>query len=100
MDEAVINILKSAGDSYDSPEKIEWRRIEDGIEIDCSSMYGAPKITLEMLTKLAEYFGTTKIDVDNSTINEQGCETCDYGSSYGHTIQIKFITKNMPVKED
>ena len=57
-------------------------------------MYGAPTLSFGKLKKLSDLFGTDKIDVDN--YGEKGCETCDYGSSYGHTIQVSDLTKNVP----
>lgn len=59
--------------------------------ISFTDMYEAPPITAAMLDELAKYFGTMKIDVDHN-IAELGCETCDYGSAYGHTIIIKEAT--------
>lgn len=82
----------------------EWRRADMAfglthktnskgpyIEIDISNSYTAPKITLSVLFFLSEVFGTKDIDVDDYA--HSGCETCDWGSSYGHTIQIYNATK-------
>lgn len=66
-------------------------------EIEYTDMYSAPKRALGYLElrALAEYFGTEKVDVDN--VSEGGCETCDFGSRYGHDIQIYIPTKNWPL---
>ncbi len=62
------------------------------IEIKWSRMYEAPTLGYETLRKIAEHFGTEKVDVDDHS--QGGCETCDYGSSYGHIISIDEATKN------
>lgn len=86
------------GELGGAPENIKIRSIKHGtgIEIDTWSMYSAPSINFAMMKKLAEFFGTEKLDIDNMTINSKGCETCDHGSQYGHTIQILEPTKNVP----
>lgn len=81
--------------------KCHWRTCEHpklgkGIELAVTAMYRAPNLGLEKLTALANYFGTIQIDIDNDSIDSPGCETCDYGSCYGHTIQVYRITKNHP----
>ena len=70
-------------------------KFKNNIEFEWSEMYEAPQISFAMLTELSEFFGTKEIDVDNS-INSPGCETCDYGSSYGHVITVYNITQNYP----
>jgi hypothetical protein len=58
-----------------------------GLEITIGQMYESPvEINFKTLSKLGELFGTEEIDVDNFA--NSGCESCDYGSDYGHTIQI------------
>lgn len=71
---------------------VEARKIDGGIEIDYGKMYDAPTLGFEALSALSELFGTKSIDVDNYA--NGGCETCDYGSRYGHTIQVRNPTKN------
>jgi uncharacterized protein (TIGR02996 family) len=55
-------------------------------------MYDAPGVTFDLLKALSDLFGTTHIDVDDYA--EGGCETCDWGSDYGHTIQVYEPTRN------
>lgn len=59
-------------------------------------MYEAPEINFSFLMELSETFGTREIDVDNYSTNNEGCETCDYGSCYGHTVQVLNPTRNYP----
>lgn len=69
--------------------------ITNGYELSIGAMYESPikEFNLRTLMKLSDLFGTDEIDVDNFA--EGGCESCDYGSNYGHTIQIKNPTKNV-----
>lgn len=65
----------------------------DLIEIKYHKMYEAPTLNLEGLLAIGALFGTKSVDVDNYA--NGGCETCDYGSEYGHTLQIRRPTKNV-----
>lgn len=77
---------------------IGWERDGSGIEvvendpnriqIKIECMYGAPTFNLPLLMELAEFFGTKNINDDDS-FALSGCETCDYGSSYGFTLTIR-----------
>lgn len=90
-----MNIDELLDDGKVEIRKITDRDLGDGIEITYTSMYDAPGLSFKVLKALSDYFGTTEIDVDSS-IHDHGCETCDYGSSYGHYIQIYKIAQNMP----
>lgn len=73
----------------------DWRELEIKIERDglavrltLTSMYDAPPYNYEIASQLAEFFGTT--DINNADhIDAPGCDTCDYGSSYGFTLVIQ-----------
>ena len=55
------------------------------IKIKLSQMYEAPEPrlgTLKLLNAVAEAAGMR--DVNTEEICDPGCETCDYGSEYGH----------------
>lgn len=83
-----------------SEGNVEIRKTKDfnlgkGIEITYTKMYDAPDLSFKVLKELSDYFGTVEIDVDSS-IRRGGCPTCDYGSCYGHYIQIYKITQNFP----
>lgn len=68
---------------------------KDELTFEATEMYEAPPITFAMLKEFSETFGTDFIDVRKGSTNSSGCETCDYGSSYGHQIIIKDATKNL-----
>lgn len=59
-----------------------------------SRMYEHPPLGYAQLRAMAEHWGTEKIDTEQ--FGESGCETCDYGSRYGHTIIVEGATKNLP----
>lgn len=59
----------------------------DHIDITLSSMYKPPGLTFKQLLELSKFFETDKID-DANHFDNPGCETCDYGSSYGFTLRI------------
>ena len=63
----------------------------NGFQITYGAMYDRPELNFDVLMKLSELFGTNKIDVDQYGIG--GCETCDYGSDYGHEIVVLEPTK-------
>lgn len=68
-------------------------KIARGFELQYGQEYSSPNLSFEKLLGLSELFGTKAIDVDDYAT--QGCETCDFGSDYGHTIQIYEPTKNV-----
>lgn len=70
--------------SYDKPT--------DSINIRIGNMYTSPNLSFDKLLQLSKLFGTTKIDVDDYA--HSGCDSCDYGSDYGHEIRISNPTKN------
>ncbi len=77
------------------PGDLEINKTQDGLLIDFTDEYEAPEISFERLKKLSEFFGTDKVDVVDK-IARGGCETCDYGSAYGHQIKVLNPTKNVP----
>ena len=62
--------------------------VTGGIWLSVSKMYEAPGLSFANLMELAEFFGTKAIN-DERRFNVSGCETCDYGSSYGFQLRIK-----------
>lgn len=64
------------------------------VRVTISCMYEAPSPTLDVLTQLAEFFGTKNINDDDNFANG-GCKTCDYGSSYGYTLTVRPESSNV-----
>lgn len=81
---------------------VEASKSGDCYTIDVSQMYERPELyspkgtTLDAIVRLSETFGTDKIDVENGMASS-GCETCDYGSSYGTVLTITNPTKAVDV---
>ena len=70
------------------------------ILIVIGDVYNSASIVYNQLMKLSELFGTTSLNIDNYSI--KGCKSCDWGSDYGHVIEITNPTKNyscIPNKE-
>lgn len=85
-----LNDILNNGDIEDGEQlfKPKW-----GFSFKYGRMYSAPELSFKTLKQLSDHFGTEEIDVDN--YSQGGCDTCDYGSDYGHTIQIYNPTKNV-----
>lgn len=66
---------------------------ENGFQILYAQMYETTDLDFSTLMALSELFGTKQIDVDG--YSQSGCESCDYGSCYGHTIDVINPTKNI-----
>lgn len=88
----IEDLFPEGGDFSETEIKVSHYR--DHFVIKWTEQYRAPDLSYELLRKLAEHFGTEKIDVED--YSSSGCETCDYGSAYGHEIQVFGATKNIP----
>ena len=75
-------------DDWNEPEKINVSIGKDNIKIEVSSMYESPPLNLPILMQLADFFETKNIN-DDDRFGYGGCETCDYGSSYGFTLTVR-----------
>ena len=60
---------------------------KDRVDITLSSMYSPPGLSFANLKALSEFFETDNIN-DADGFASPGCDTCDYGSSYGFTLVI------------
>lgn len=94
---ALLAILEETS-KYKPHRAISATRRPDGsFVIRYGAMYDAPSLNLDKLIKLTELFGTRKIDVNG--YRNRGCETCDYGSDYGHTIEVLEPTLGLDLPE-
>lgn len=59
---------------------------DECVTIECLREYGPIELTFAHLKEVSEFFGTDHINVEPET--NAGCETCDYGSSYGFTMEV------------
>jgi hypothetical protein len=90
--EQVLELFKKFEDvdSWRKIEDIVYRTIpgDNSIEIKVTSMYSNPiNCNYDLLKGLMDLFKTTTIDVDDYDVH--GCDSCDWGSAYGHTFQIR-----------
>lgn len=73
--------------------KMSLTKNQTGYELEYGRMYEAPTLNFNTLIRLSEVLGTEDINVDN--YSNSGCESCDWGSDYGHKIQITNPTKQL-----
>lgn len=83
----ILNVERSELETW------EVTRIGSRITIKYGEMYEPPVLNFSTLMELSEYFGTQEIDVDKYSVG--GCESCDFGSDYGHEITIRNATRNL-----
>jgi hypothetical protein len=62
----------------DNPEIVQVEVCQEGRYVDCS---------LANMLALAKFMGTLHINIDE--VSYEGCETCDWGSSYEKTFMIE-----------
>ena len=94
LKERVLGIIVLNQDRHctkDDFETYEFRINTDLREayIKIGKMYDSPVINFKLLKELGDLFNTLNINVDD--YNFSGCESCDWGSDYGHEIFIKEI---------
>lgn len=56
------------------------------VTIECVRDYNTIELTFGHLKEVSEFFGTDSINVEPE--ENSGCETCDYGSSYGFNMEV------------
>lgn len=77
---------------FDDAENVEVRLYDDRIEIDISAMYESPGRDLPKLIRLSEIVNTKEIN-DQSSFGHGGCDSCDYGSKYGVTLEMPRVVE-------
>jgi len=78
--------------SYSKYDANEYR-------IKLSKMYSAPGLSFAKLHQVALYFDTMNVETESEFANG-GCDTCDYGSSYGFTLCVRNGDSPRDVKID
>jgi hypothetical protein len=68
--------------------EVNVSKLDGEVRINVSAMYEAPGLDFAKLSALAEFFETKNIN-DDDRFGSGGCETCDYGSSYGFELVIR-----------
>lgn len=84
-----FNTLWDGLEGYNpKPDDIGVDVLPDGsIRVEVGREYEAPELNLDMMNKIASFFGTTKVS-KSGDFSSYGCETCDWGSRYGYTIVV------------
>ena len=89
-DQEILDKAQEIWDEEDSKyNKIEFGVVRErkAILLTVRRMYDAPGLSFKQLQALADFFGTQAIN-DEERFALEGCDTCDYGSSYGFTLKI------------
>ena len=87
-DEQILSFFKGVWkDSSRANIKVE-KNLPDLVQVELESSYSPPGLGFAKLKAVSDFFGTTNID-DPDTFSYGGCETCDYGSSYGFTLVMR-----------
>ncbi len=60
---------------------------EDNKRVSVTVMYEHLPLSMDILVKLANVFGTDNFIINNS--HSDGCETCDWGSQYTQEFEIR-----------
>lgn len=93
-EEIVANIKRIYPNEYCNDTQVEVRRIEDDVYVKITQMYNAPQHNLSMHEFAKQMVEAVGMDdfCEHDDINNGGCETCDYGSSYG--TEFRFFNRN------
>lgn len=83
----MATLFNESGQSYAHYRCTVEENTDSKVRVTVSCMYEYVEYNLATLMKIATFFGTMKIDDDR--YSHSGCETCDYGSSYEVTFEIK-----------
>ncbi len=84
----VDEIFKQSDESWDELDIRVVKRKDGAVSISVEKMYEAPGLDFAKLSALAEFFETKNIN-DDDRFGGGGCETCDYGSSYGFELVVR-----------
>lgn len=86
--EITTKALEVFGDDWRQPEIEVVKRQDGSVSIRVEAMYEAPELSFAKLAALSEFFETKNIN-DDERFSGSGCETCDYGSSYGFELVVR-----------
>ena len=86
-DEEIKAVIDLSDSAYRDP-KVEITRSSGLVQIHAEQMYEYLPLTFKTLSALSELFGTKNID-EISRGAESGCESCDWGSCYAWTLEVK-----------
>jgi hypothetical protein len=82
------DVLNKVRALWPKVDKVKADKVKGGWDLELSNMYEAPGLRLQDLIELVDFFGTKNIE-SAGNFSHGGCETCDFGSSYGFTLQVR-----------
>lgn len=91
VNEAVVSVLMSNG-VFDSDPDLEVTveiktNKADHLLIEVTSMYHPPAIGIEAIREIAKKLNFSNYEKYDD-ISYFGCDTCDFGSSYGYALRF------------
>lgn len=60
---------------------------QDHLLVEVTCMYSSPDVSYDQIAEIAKQLNFSKFEKYNE-ISNSGCETCDYGSSYGYALRF------------
>lgn len=89
LEEIVNRVMGSQGTSWTTFSVRIVKQTDTELLFEATHMYDWDGYTpsVKQLIAFTKEFGTENIDKYDD-ISSQGCETCDYGSSYGFALRI------------
>lgn len=88
MRPTLIEIEAKVKEIWDDAETIHVDEHGPLVRITVEAMYESPGRSLPQLIQLSEFLGTKEIE-DVDQYGYGGCESCDYGSRYGFTLEAR-----------
>ena len=74
-------------DSLDDFEIYVKTNQETHLLVEVTCMYSSPDVSYEQLEEIAKKLNFSKFEKYDE-ISNSGCDTCDYGSSYGYALRF------------
>ncbi len=90
--ESVIKSVVTRKDGYEI-DSLDYFEIyiktnqETHLLVEVTCMYSSPDISYEQLEEIAKKLNFSKFEKYDE-ISNSGCDTCDYGSSYGYALRF------------
>ena len=90
--ESVIKSVVNTKDGYKIDHLDEFTSYvkinqQNHLLVEVTSMYSSPDVSYEQIEEIAKQLNFSKFEKYDEISNE-GCETCDYGSSYGYALRF------------
>lgn len=87
-DQEILEFFKTIKRYDFDVTEVSLERLESKIKVTVSQMYEYVPVDFSVLKRIGEFFETDKVNGSEGDFYN-GCETCDYGSSYEVTFVIE-----------